>query len=33
MVRSDARDAMDPVTMEMKPVRGGRETGTDEETR
>jgi hypothetical protein len=33
MVRSDARGAMRTVTMETKPVRAGRETGTDEETR
>lgn len=33
MVRSDARDAMGAVTMETKPVRAERETGTDEETR
>jgi hypothetical protein len=33
MVRRDARDALRAVTMETKPVRAGRETGTDEETR
>jgi hypothetical protein len=33
MVRSEARGATRTVAMETKPVRAGRETGTDEETR
>ena len=33
MVRSAERGRMRTVTMETKPVRAGRVTGTDEETR
>lgn len=33
MMRSETRDATWTVAMETKPVRAGRETGTDEETR
>lgn len=33
MLRSETRDATRTVVMETKPVRAGRETGTDEETR
>lgn len=33
MVRSDGRRALHAVTMETKPVRAWRRTGTDEETR
>lgn len=33
MVCSEARDATRTVAMEKMPVRAGRETGTDEETR
>ena len=33
MVCGDDRGAMDPVMIEMKPVRARRRTGTDEETR